>query len=321
MADYFDGFRALNEGLRFRAQRKAQEQQDLYQQNQDTLTNQYRDRVLDLQDRDFQLRQKAQQATEQWRQKKFELDVDKQLADQSAEFMKLTQRPVAIQPPQFHTQTDPFGNKVTFMRTFRSDGSASDSVYTPKDATEAKALTAEELKRLDAIRQARDNISMMRKFYGLGQVPDASMQDIGGPVAGRWSQLFNYLGWSNPDVVRAQGLATASVPNLARGVFGEVGVLTDADVNRYMSLVPRYTDTAVQREAKLKLLEDYVNAADAGMRATYNEAGRNVGTGASAPTPAQTPRFDSEDEARAAGVSVAELFDPDTGRYRLARIE
>ena len=55
-----------------------------------------------------------------------------------------------------------------------------------------------------------------------------------GPIVGR-------IRGANPYDVPAQeieNLVTSVVPGLARGVFGEVGVLTDTDVARYMKLVP-----------------------------------------------------------------------------------
>jgi hypothetical protein len=55
----------------------------------------------------------------------------------------------------------------------------------------------------------------------------------------------------NPYDLSAQELRariTAAVPNLARGVFGEVGVLTDADIANYKRLLPttRNTDEAAE---------------------------------------------------------------------------
>jgi hypothetical protein len=319
MADWTSGFQALNDGLRFRAQQRRQDEQDQYQRQQDELVNQQRSRMFDLQDRDFKLRQDAQKALEGWRKNQHDLAIDQQLADQSAKVMELglKNRPIALQPPTFHTQKDPFGNDVTFMRTYKPDGSAADSVYTPKEANDTKDLTSEELKRIDAIRQAKSNIQMFRSMYD----PEHGAVDpnMGGPIAGRWAMGANALGWTNPNYVRASGMATAAVPNLARGVFGEVGVLTDKDVARYQGLVPTYYDTAAQRMAKLALLDEYIKDAESGMSSTFKAAGRNVGALGGSPGGDQgpLPRFNSLAEAQAAGVQRAEVWDDTVGKYRL----
>lgn len=66
--------------------------------------------------------------------------------------------------------------------------------------------------------------------YDVLRLHDA-MNDLGriGPVTGYFKNLNPY----DPAVVRVQNMITQTVPNLARGVFREVGVLTDADVARY----------------------------------------------------------------------------------------
>lgn len=60
---------------------------------------------------------------------------------------------------------------------------------------------------------------------------DQALKDVGqiGPVTGRLKSLNPY----DPAVVRVNNLITQTVPNLARGIFNEVGVLTDSDVERY----------------------------------------------------------------------------------------
>lgn len=59
-----------------------------------------------------------------------------------------------------------------------------------------------------------------------GAMADLSMV---GPISGRLSSLNPY----DPRVIRVKNMITQTVPGLARGIFHEVGVLTDTDVARY----------------------------------------------------------------------------------------
>lgn len=52
-------------------------------------------------------------------------------------------------------------------------------------------------------------------------------------------------------IIKAQ--LQAIVPNLARGIYGEVGVLTDADIKNYAETLPNLTNTQEVREAVLGL--------------------------------------------------------------------
>lgn len=60
-----------------------------------------------------------------------------------------------------------------------------------------------------------------------------------GPLKG-WIRKKNP--WDT-DAQKMQAILTGTVPNLARGVFGEVGVLTDHDIQLYMGTLPNLTQT------------------------------------------------------------------------------
>ncbi len=65
-----------------------------------------------------------------------------------------------------------------------------------------------------------------------------------GPIWGRVVGLNPY----NATAVSVENMVTSLVPQLARGVFGEVGVLTDRDVERYKALIPNMrTDPKVAK--------------------------------------------------------------------------
>lgn len=79
----------------------------------------------------------------------------------------------------------------------------------------------------------------------------------GGPLIGRLEKL-------NPFDTEAQAIQAQLVgitPNLARGIFGEVGVLTDRDIALYQSTLPNLTQTKdVQKAVTALTLRTVANA-------------------------------------------------------------
>lgn len=88
-----------------------------------------------------------------------------------------------------------------------------------------------------------------------------AMIDLGsmGPITGRINNLNPY----DPKVVRVNRLITQAVPNLARGVFNEVGVLTDTDVARYTSTLENPKLTVEQAQ---QTFDDLLKKLDVGMQ-------------------------------------------------------
>jgi hypothetical protein len=72
-----------------------------------------------------------------------------------------------------------------------------------------------------------------------------------GPVSGRLLSKNPY----DPDVQLLQKYLTALVPTIARGVYGEVGVLTQADIDNYKQLIPNITQDPANAKATLEFLK------------------------------------------------------------------
>jgi hypothetical protein len=77
-----------------------------------------------------------------------------------------------------------------------------------------------------------------------------------GPIVGQVRGRNPY----DPDAQEIENLVTSVVPGLARGVFGEVGVLTDTDVARYMKLVPNIRTAPESARRAFGNLRDKVSA-------------------------------------------------------------
>ncbi len=136
---------------------------------------------------------------------------------------------------------------------------------------EQKSLTQTEIQSINSLQQAgRDLSSLEGAFKEIGD------KDFGGPIAGRARSGLNAVLGNDPNVTRIKNLVTAATPNLARGVFRETGVLTDADVERYKVLLPNVNDTPAQRSQKIAdLRKRQVETIDEQL-ATLKAAGRDV---------------------------------------------
>lgn len=73
-----------------------------------------------------------------------------------------------------------------------------------------------------------------------------------GPFKGRVNKIIAYLG-QNPNAGAINAALKAVTPNLARGVYGEVGVLTDADINNYVKTLPNLTTAQQQNDLVLAM--------------------------------------------------------------------
>ena len=93
-----------------------------------------------------------------------------------------------------------------------------------------------------------------------------------GPVIGRIRQANPY----DSDIVELDSMITQTVPGLARGIFKEVGVLTDQDISRYRATIANPTLTAEQADRATKQLLQTINTSIKLQLNTLDKAGKNV---------------------------------------------
>lgn len=93
-----------------------------------------------------------------------------------------------------------------------------------------------------------------------------------GPVIGRFRKLNPY----DNKVVELNQLIVQTVPGLARGIFKEVGVLTDTDVNRYTQTMANEKLTKEQARTATENLLKKVNESINTQLDTLNKAGKDV---------------------------------------------
>lgn len=118
--------------------------------------------------------------------------------------------------------------------------------------TEVRPLLADDSRKLQSILGVRNQIEAIKGSYANA---DAS------PWVGKIRQQWNKVAKGDAPASELDAMIIATVPGLARGVFGEVGVLTDADMERYRRLFPTL-DTPEQTAAALStVLETALNRA------------------------------------------------------------
>ena len=104
-----------------------------------------------------------------------------------------------------------------------------------------KPLTAEENKKLEAIQSSEGDIDRIEEALKAGN---------SGVVVGMLQKLWPWA----VDSKKVEAMRNAAVPNLARGVFGEVGVLTETDVKRYIAMIPGLNSSPTQQATLIKEL-------------------------------------------------------------------
>jgi hypothetical protein len=126
---------------------------------------------------------------------------------------------------------------------------------TAKELAEEKGKGVEKHKLLQAHLEKFNNIDSAEATLKDIQGVLSEVGNKSGPMVGRLRQLIGGVGYDSL-AIRLNNLVDSLTPGLARGVFGEVGVLTDDDVRRYKALIPN-----IQRDPKVAkiLMDDLLN--------------------------------------------------------------
>lgn len=131
-----------------------------------------------------------------------------------------------------------------------------DGLGTPISATERGDL-------IQAL-NARNNILRIK----------AELEDFGkqGPITGR---LKEFDLWDTKQA-EINSLINQTTPGLARGIFKEVGVLTDQDIERYRSTIPSGKNTLEQSQVLTQQLLETINMSIENQLAVMRDSGLNI---------------------------------------------
>lgn len=169
--------------------------------------------------------------------------------------------PEGFAPPEVETLKDKKGG-VYFMVNMPKRLTAKEEKT--EEGGGGKPLTSTEAKTLGDF----DSV-----VYTLNVIND-KLQKIEqrGPIVGQVRGRNPY----DPDAQEIENLVTSVVPGLARGVFGEVGVLTDTDVARYMKLVPNIRTNPESARRAFRNLLDKVTASKVSKLKALSDSGYDV---------------------------------------------
>lgn len=141
-----------------------------------------------------------------------------------------------------------------------------------------------------------------------------------GPITGAFKSANPY----DVDTAKLKAQLQAIVPNLARGVYGEVGVLTDADVKNYIATLPNGFSTDDQKKALLDFTKKTVAKSIEGNLKNYAMSGYNVsGYTPVLETLGVKRKISSEEQAAKVkgfldfGKSLIESSHSETGQYSI----
>jgi len=128
--------------------------------------------------------------------------------------------------------TAPVGTNANFVQNLAASAVNKESLSQTERTAVTKNLTV-----LDQLDSLQANIAKQNKT---------------GFVKGKVNNVMAAIG-KNADVGTINAQLQAIVPNLARGVYGEVGVLTDGDIENYRKTLPTLTMPQDQNDAVLAL--------------------------------------------------------------------
>lgn len=133
-------------------------------------------------------------------------------------------------------------------------------------AQRGKPMTSSEVEKITQLNSVASSLDLLEQK--LNEIPQRERGPIWGRVRG-----------ANPYDVQAQeiqNIITSITPGLARGVFGEVGVLTDTDMARYSRLLPNPSTPAPLAQRNIKNLREKLMDSKIQQIETMRKAGMDV---------------------------------------------
>ncbi len=143
------------------------------------------------------------------------------------------------------TKTGERGFKVKYPKKL----SAKEIADLKKSAREEAGAKKEKLQQFQL--QSFENVNRAQGTLDDLEKQLDKVQDKLGPISGRIMAQNPY----DTDVQLLNKFLTALIPTIARGVYGEVGVLTEADINNYKNLIPNITQDPANAKATLAFLK------------------------------------------------------------------
>ena len=178
-------------------------------------------------------------------------------ASATDKLLALNQLNASTETPSVKTITDKDGNKW-------ESGPKGFVKVKPEEEEKGRGMQNEALRTYTAYIAAGEDLDDL----------ELQFQDhtATGPLVGLLKQLNPYDGGSR----KFMAAINSSLPNLARGVFGEVGVLTDKDMERYRGVLPSLRTPQNLGEALISALRQKLQVKKDAWVDTYDRAGFDV---------------------------------------------
>lgn len=128
----------------------------------------------------------------------------------------------------------------------------------PKTSPAEKAIpmTGEQQQLLGRTQFTKDLAGQLSSAYDnmLASAPNTA----GGPIKGRFGTAV-LAGERNPELATFQSKASGILAPLVKGIYGETGVLSERDIQRYQPNIPSVNDTPDVAHQKIKNLEEVIH--------------------------------------------------------------
>lgn len=133
-------------------------------------------------------------------------------------------------------------------------GSAVGDIIAASSKYGDKRLTDSQLEKIQKAQQA---LGSMEALQGLLSQGKDGLKTTGA-ITGRTRTLVSQLG-GDADAKAINATIQGLIPTVARGIFGEVGVLTDQDIANYRKTVPNLTSSEAQNELVSIIMYDVLS--------------------------------------------------------------
>jgi hypothetical protein len=112
-----------------------------------------------------------------------------------------------------------------------------------------KRLTDSQLEKIQKATEALGSLESLQGMIGINPT---------GPLKGRARTLLSQLG-GDADAGAINATIQGLIPTVARGIFGEVGVLTNEDINNYKKTLPNINSTDEQNKLVSLIMYDVLS--------------------------------------------------------------
>lgn len=157
-------------------------------------------------------------------------------------------------------------SEISAERKSIADAQKAEMELTSKSKKEGKTPLDSQINKIIALKSASEDLNSIAKR--LNNIPE----QFRGPVTGFFAKKNPY----SADIQALNSQIIQIIPGLARGVFGEVGVLTEKDAERYLKTIPNNQQDPKVSSEVLKELTEKLERSKKNTVSAYRKAGYDM---------------------------------------------